>query len=121
MEGKESLRDICRQYPGLYTEFLPIDLDNSSDLPKVWEETKALCSLLQSKGVKHHVYFSGNKGFHVLIPTEVLRLCPYTDNEILKRMATRRRRSHLLDVQSTTSHESSVPQTRTTKKEMRTK
>jgi len=64
-------RDTFTSYTGLMRpvfDTVHIDLDSEADLgAKAWEDTKALCKQLQSRNVNFHVYFSGNKGFHVAI------------------------------------------------------
>lgn len=86
LAGKDSLREVSDKVP-VYAEFLPIDLDNSNDLGKVWNEAREVSRLLNSNLVPHYTCFSGNKGFHILVPTESFGFRPTEDNEILKRMA----------------------------------
>lgn len=45
-----------------------IDLDSKEDEGReAWEDTKKLCKKLTDENVPFHLYFSGNKGFHVAI------------------------------------------------------
>lgn len=63
----------------VYADFLPIDVDNA-DLEQAHRETKHLLNvLLNTYEVdlgKLKIYFSGAKGFHVLIPAAMLNLMP---------------------------------------------
>lgn len=86
LEGRESLKDIADSVP-IYAEFLPIDLDNEDNLESAWEDAKAVVNDLDVKKVPYHLFFSGRKGFHILIPTESFAFQPTTDSDILKRMA----------------------------------
>jgi len=86
LAGNDSLRDIPQNTP-VYAEFLPIDLDNAASLEEVWADTKKACAVLNALGAPFFVYYSGNKGFHILVPTESFGFTPNEDNEILKRMA----------------------------------
>lgn len=86
LASNDSLRDIHPSTP-VYAEYLPIDLDNAANLEDVWKETKEVAELLTKNSVPHYIFFSGNKGFHILIPTETFGFTPNPDNEILKRMA----------------------------------
>ncbi len=86
VNGKDSLREIGPKVP-VYAEFLPIDLDNLSDRGKVWDEAKEVSHLLNSNNVPHYLFFSGNKGFHILISTETFGFTPTEDSDTLKRMA----------------------------------
>jgi len=64
----------------VYADFLPIDVDNE-DLAQAQKETKHLLNtLLNAYEVdldKLKIYFSGAKGFHVLIPAAMFNYTPH--------------------------------------------
>lgn len=50
-----------------------IDMDSKGDAGALaWEQTKALCLRLRESGCHFHLYFSGNKGFHIAIHKSAL-------------------------------------------------
>lgn len=54
---------------------LHVDLDSKDDGgEKAWEDTKKLCHFLNEQSVPFHLYFSGNKGFHVAIHKSALNI-----------------------------------------------
>ena len=58
---------------------LYFDLDSDGDVELAWSETKMIYKYLKSLQVADHsikVYFSGNKGFHIILNTKVLGLKP---------------------------------------------
>lgn len=71
-------RPQFKEYQGLLTftfDTVHIDLDSKEDNGALaWEQTKALCKRLQESGCGMHLYFSGNKGFHVAIHKSALGL-----------------------------------------------
>ncbi len=44
-----------------------IDFDSEDGGTKAWEDVKSFAKQLQNNNISFHVYFSGNKGFHVAI------------------------------------------------------
>lgn len=65
---------------------LLFDLD-SEDLNKAHEEMQTLCEEFEASNVGFEVYFSGGKGFHVLVPTVQFGFEPTDDDGVLARMA----------------------------------
>jgi DnaB helicase-like protein/primase-like protein len=101
-DGEESYQSIYRFDEGVtqhehladlderllfYSDFLVFDFD-STDLNISLVDTQHFDQLLQKIGAQRRVYFSGNKGFHVLVPTCQFGYEPTSDEGILKRMAT---------------------------------
>lgn len=64
----------------VYADFMPIDIDKEGDLEGAQKEArKALNILLHKYNVNLKelwIYFSGNKGFHILIPAEMIGYKP---------------------------------------------
>ena len=52
------------------------DLDSDNDIEKAKEETKKIIKLLAQIDVRPEVFFSGAKGFHVVVPFECLGIEP---------------------------------------------
>lgn len=71
----------------LYSDFLVFDFD-STDLNISLVDTQHFDRAIKALGAKAQVYFSGSKGFHILIPSCQFAFEPTTDEGILKRMAT---------------------------------
>lgn len=67
-------------------DFLLFDLD-SEDLDKAHEEMQTLCQEFESGCIGFYTYFSGGKGFHVMVPTEQFAFEPTDDDGVLARMA----------------------------------
>lgn len=64
-----------------------IDLDSKGDEgAQAWVETKALCVKLADLGVPFHVYFSGNKGFHIAIHKSAFNITEGHISEIIPRV-----------------------------------
>lgn len=70
-----------------YADDLIFDLDCADDLEKALSDTRTLVQSLEEVGAVFTVWFSGNKGFHVIVPTSQFGYEPTTDFGILKRMA----------------------------------
>lgn len=66
-------RDTFVGYQGLMRPVfntIHIDLDSESDLgAEAWSDTIKLCTKLVAEKIQFNVFFSGNKGFHVAIPS----------------------------------------------------
>jgi len=75
--------------PGVlaYADYLLIDLDSHTDLPGVYEDAKRICAGLDKLKASYQLWFSGGKGFHVIVPTSQFGFEPTADEGILKRMA----------------------------------
>jgi DnaB-like helicase C terminal domain/Primase C terminal 1 (PriCT-1) len=67
-------------------DHLLFDLD-SKDLPKAHEEMQKLCQEFEAASIGFLVYFSGGKGFHVLVPSGQFEFAPTEDDGVLSRMA----------------------------------
>jgi phage/plasmid-associated DNA primase len=69
-------RDTLAGYAGLIKpvfDTIHFDLDSKDDEGRLaWEQTKLFCKRLQESGCNFHLYFSGNKGFHVAIHMSAL-------------------------------------------------
>lgn len=68
-----------------YSDWLPIDIDNES-LQEAQDNLNKLVQNLQSFDVDASIcrfYFSGSKGFHIMIPSRLFGACP--SNDINKR------------------------------------
>jgi KaiC/GvpD/RAD55 family RecA-like ATPase len=72
----------------LYADYLVFDFDDKNSLEGPFQDTVALCQALKAMGAGYETYFSGFKGFHVLVPTSQFAFEPTTDEGVLKRMAT---------------------------------
>jgi hypothetical protein len=70
-----------------YSDNLVFDFDCEDDLDTAHHCTQDLSKALTKMDASHHVYFSGNKGYHILIPTIQFGFEPTNDEGILKRMA----------------------------------
>lgn len=75
--------------PGViaYADYLVLDLDSHTDLPAVHSDALRICASLDKIGARYRLWFSGGKGFHVIIPTSQFGFEPTSDEGILKRMA----------------------------------
>jgi hypothetical protein len=84
-----SLASLANLPSGLvaYADYLLIDLDSHADLGPVYADGLRICAALEKIGAKYQLWFSGNKGFHVYIPTSQFGFEPTADEGILKRMA----------------------------------
>ena len=72
----------------LYADYLVFDFDDPASLEAPRLDAIALCQALKHMGAGYETYFSGAKGFHVLVPTCQFAFEPTTDEGVLKRMAT---------------------------------
>lgn len=70
-----------------YADHLTFDFDHS-DLAFALVDAQTFDRGLAALQVARQVYFSGNKGFHVLVPSCQFGFSPTADEGILKRMAT---------------------------------
>lgn len=70
-----------------YADYLVFDFD-STDLSISLADTQHFERGIKALGASPQTYFSGNKGFHVLIPTSQFGFTPTSDEGVLKRMAT---------------------------------
>lgn len=82
----DSLADLGNDV-WFYSDYLVFDLDSSDSLQPAYNDAVKLVKALNDMGAGCEVYFSGNKGFHVLVPTCQFAYEPTTDEGILKRMA----------------------------------
>ncbi|MBT3679898.1 MAG: hypothetical protein HOF36_01385 [Candidatus Marinimicrobia bacterium] len=95
-------RKIAEYYSTRYTEFVPIDIDLEGEL----EEAKILTiifieSLVEEYGIDANwilIYFSGKKGFHLLIPSILFNISPHKQLEaLLKHLVKRLIASHPIE------------------------
>lgn len=70
-----------------YSDYLAFDLDDDSSLDIPFNDTIRLTQALRDMGAGYEVYFSGRKGFHVLVPSCQFGFEPTSDEGVLKRMA----------------------------------
>jgi len=62
-----------------YCDYVTWDIDNKDDLEQARKDTAALVGKLNDLGiesVKIGIFFSGSKGFHVLVPSSLFGLIP---------------------------------------------
>ena len=84
-----SFRDLPKEMM-FYADYLPIDIDVGSGETQMREAcllTSRLVDVLLKNRCAHETWFSGNKGFHVLIPTHQFGFKPTNNPNILKTMA----------------------------------
>lgn len=88
-EGIAALPSLAGLPPGTlgHADFLALDLDSPDALDVAYRDSLAICSKLDAIGAVYECWFSGGKGFHVLIPTSQFGFEPTADEGILKRMA----------------------------------
>lgn len=70
-----------------FCDFLVIDLDSPDRLDIAYRDALSICSSLDKLNAVYELWFSGGKGFHVVIPTSQFGYEPTADTGILKRMA----------------------------------
>jgi hypothetical protein len=70
-----------------YADFLVLDLDSHSSLDTAYSDALLVCGNLDKIGAVYECYFSGGKGFHIVIPTSQFGYQPTADEGILRRMA----------------------------------
>ena len=69
-----------------YADYLAIDLDR--DKPSVaTSDMLTLSAFLEQHDIGYECYFSGNKGYHIMIPTVQFEFQPTNDIAILREMA----------------------------------
>ncbi len=70
----ENQKTVAGYHGQAFMAFFPIDIDHS-DLRESQQTTIDLCTMLSDNGVPVEVlryYYSGNKGFHILIPNQLI-------------------------------------------------
>lgn len=82
----ESLGNIPDGVP-FYADYLVFDLD-AKDLHAAHHDAVSLKTFVEKMGAHCEVYFSGSKGYHILVPTCQFGFVPTSDETILKKMAT---------------------------------
>lgn len=70
-----------------YSDYLVFDFDSVDSLDIAYNDAAKLVTFCSTHNIGYETYFSGNKGFHVLIPTCQFGFEPTNDEGILKRMA----------------------------------
>ena len=83
--GHDSIRDISRDNL-FYSDYLFFDID----FPVIEDakaEVQKFTGFLDNYDIGHETWFSGSKGFHVLVPTSQFSFVPTNDESVLKRMA----------------------------------
>lgn len=83
-ESLSNLGDNIR----FYSDYLVFDFDDLESLDISLADALHLYKALRDMGAFSEVYFSGLKGFHVLVPSCQFGFEPTNDEGILKRMAT---------------------------------
>lgn len=73
-------RDTFVSYQGLMRpvfDMIHIDLDSEADLGEsAWSDALRLCKKLIDENVQFHLFFSGNKGFHIAVPASAIGIKP---------------------------------------------
>lgn len=69
-----------------YPDYVLFDFD-SKDLEKAHKDALTLCDRLKSIEAPFHLFFSGNKGFHVYLPSSCVGIQPTSDVDSIKRFA----------------------------------
>ena len=70
-----------------YADFLVFDIDFKGNLQKAYEQTVKLADHLSFLESQYEIWFSGNKGFHIMVPTVQFKLEPTNRRYALKNMA----------------------------------
>lgn len=70
-----------------YSDYLVFDFDSHEAIEHAYQDANELVLAITKMGGKCEVYFSGNKGFHVLVPACQFAFMPTSDEGILRRMA----------------------------------
>ena len=86
----QSVRDIPKDTM-IYTDYIVIDIDSDTGLNQAISAGGSLTSFLDAWEIGHELWFSGGKGFHVLIPTVQFGLEPNKSSccaNLIKTMAT---------------------------------
>ncbi len=83
----DSLADIPKEVK-CYPSYLPFDFD-SKNLEEAFRDAKILVERLTSIGVDSSLSFSGNKGFHVELPSSYAGIEPTSNVEGIKEFADR--------------------------------
>ena len=82
----ESLADIPKGTKA-YADFLVFDLDHSEDIEISHIECQRFVMFLNKIKVGHEVWFSGKKGYHILVPTCQFGLEPIDNELVLRKIA----------------------------------
>lgn len=70
-----------------YSDYLVFDFDSHEAVEHAYQDAFELFQAIKKMGGHCEVYFSGNKGFHVLVPSCQFGFAPTSDEGILRRMA----------------------------------
>ena len=70
----------------LYADYLAFDIDQK-DLSDAHMELGRLVEYLDFREVGYELWFSGSKGFHIMVPTSQFEFKPTDNTDILKRLA----------------------------------
>lgn len=70
-----------------YADYIVFDIDRKDDLFSAYTDTNNLIQYLHFIDCGYEVWFSGCKGFHVLVPTVQFGLEPTSNRSVLKQMA----------------------------------
>lgn len=65
---------------------LIFDLD-AEDVGEAYKDMQTLCDALETENIEFSVWYSGSKGFHILVPTCQFNFQPTSDDGVLLRMA----------------------------------
>jgi len=92
----DSIKDLpsVREIPKdtmIYTDYIVIDIDSDTGMSPAIHLGKTLTDFLDAWEIGHELWFSGGKGFHVLIPTIQFGLEPNKASccaSVIKKMAT---------------------------------
>jgi hypothetical protein len=72
-----------------YADYLVFDIDHKKDLQKAMDETLKLQSHLDFLEAEYETWFSGSKGFHLMVPSVQFNLEPTSKRSSLKNMAVK--------------------------------
>lgn len=70
-----------------YADYLAFDFDSRESLHLAYYDALLVCNKLYNIKAAYEFYYSGGKGFHVMVPTSQFGFEPTYDEGILKRMA----------------------------------
>jgi len=86
----QSVRDVPKDTM-IYTDYIVIDIDSDTGLNQAISAGSSLTAFLDAWEIGYELWFSGGKGFHVLIPTVQFGLEPNKSSccaDVIKTMAT---------------------------------
>ncbi len=79
-KGKEEKQGVSKYQGPVFADFFPIDIDDKEDTSRAHEQAKRVLNMLLNNYEvdlsQLRLYFSGNKGFHIMLPHALFNLRP---------------------------------------------